>query len=92
MGQSPKFNYVAYEIKGNDACSNMVANILVISEVKPEAAHYQHCFQMRLQIVNIQNLRLLLSGAVRALDKSVIQISYYSAKNISCGYSKELSQ
>ena len=55
--------YVAYQIKGNDACSNMVTNNLVISELKPEAAHDQHCFQMRLQIANIQNLRLLLSGA-----------------------------
>ena len=33
--------YVAYQIKGNDACNNMVANILVISELKPEAAHDQ---------------------------------------------------
>ena len=54
---------VAYQIKGNYACSNMVANILVISVLKPEAAHDLHCFQMRLQIANIQNLRLLLSGA-----------------------------
>ena len=43
----------------------MVANILVILELKPEAAHVQHCFQMRLQIANIQNLRLLLSRAPR---------------------------
>ena len=28
----------------------------------------------------------------RVLDKSVIQISYFSTKNISCGYSKEPSQ
>ena len=55
--------YVAYQIKGTDACSNMVANDLVISELKPEAAHDLHCFQMRLQFANIQNLRLLLSGA-----------------------------
>ena len=32
---------------------------LVISE----SAQYQHCFQIRLQIANIQNLRLLISGA-----------------------------
>ena len=48
------------------SCSNMVANILVISELKPEVAHDQHCFQMRLQIANIQNLMLLLSGAGKA--------------------------
>ena len=33
----------------------MVAHILVISELKPEATHNQHCFQMRLQIAAIQN-------------------------------------
>ena len=47
--------YVEYQIKGNGPCGNMVANILVISELKPEASHDQHCFQMRQQIANIQN-------------------------------------
>ena len=75
MGQSPKFN----QMKGNDACINMGANILVISELKPEAAHDQHCFQMRLQIANIQNLRLLLPGARRCLDKPAYHVKY---KNI----------
>ena len=61
MGQSPKFNFiVAYQIKGNEACSNMVANSLVISELKPEAAHDQHCFQMKLQIANFQNFEKVI--------------------------------
>ena len=47
----------------------------------------------------LQNGRVLYSfenkaylKPCRALDKSVIQISYFSTKNISCGYSKEPSQ
>ena len=47
--------FTAYQIKGNDACGNMVANNLVISELKPEAAHDLHCFQKGLHIANIQN-------------------------------------
>ena len=39
---------------GTDACSNMVANILGISELKPEAACDQHCFQMT-EVTIIQN-------------------------------------
>ena len=52
------------------SCSNMVAYILVITELKPEAAHDHYCYQMRLQIANIQSLMLLLPGARTALDKS----------------------
>ena len=40
----------------------MVANILVIEELKPEAAHDPHCVQMT-EVINFQNfekVRLLL--------------------------------
>ena len=53
--ESKSLFYVVYQIKENDAGSNIVANTLVISDLKPEATHDQHCFQMRLQIANIQN-------------------------------------
>ena len=47
----------------------------------------------------LQNGRVLYSfenkaylKPCRVLDRSVIKISYFSTKNISCGYSKEPSQ
>ena len=42
LGQNSTFSeygHVAYQSKGTDACSYMVANILVILELKPEAAY-----------------------------------------------------
>ena len=76
LRQRPKFNFfseyghLAYQSKGTDACSNMVANILVISELKSEAVYDPHCFKMTevTIIQNFEQVRLLLS---RALDNSV---------------------
>ena len=69
MGQSIKgigdifvniLRNTGYQIKGNDACSNMVANILLISELKSEAAHDQLFFMRgyKLQIFRIKGCYL----------------------------------
>ena len=69
----------------------MVANILVISELKPEVAYDPHCFQMtRVTIIqNFEEVRLLLSRALIIVCNSTF---LFLNENFSCRYSKEPSQ
>ena len=69
--------YVVYQIKENATCSNMVANILVISESKPEAAHETTLFSNEVSNCKYSEFKaaIIIRGP-RALDKPAHCVKY----------------